>query len=227
MVGVPFGTLRGWIEQGLAYPDKEPFGSFAQAYQRAERGLEFAASQTEAHRVRILLEAMTGYAEWRDHRGPEPLEPLPPARPARPDPELPDDELFAAHILYDLQMEDWKRETAALSDARALWAKLHAAWSTPPVVPPLQEFEWLGRLKERRWPQDHGASKHRVPEPEFDAQNYLDTHAMDREQLAALLSDPPELVRLALVDAAPKVYAVLLAGGFDPEAPIVEPVDLD
>ncbi len=227
MLGVPFGTLRGWIEQGLAYPDSEPFGSFAQAYQRAERGLEFAASQTEAHRVRILLEAMTGYAEWRDHRGPEPVEPLPPAKPQRPSDDLDEDAAFEAAIFYDLQMEDWKRQTAELSDKRAAWAKAHASWSTPPVVPPLQEFEWLGRLKERRWPQDWGASKHRVPEPDFDAQNYLDAHAMDREQLGALLSDPPEVVRLALVDVAAKVYAVLIAGGFDPDAPIVEPAELD
>jgi hypothetical protein len=215
------------VEQGLAYPDSEPFGSFATAYRRAERGLEFAASQTEAHRVRLLLEAMTGYAEWRDHRGPEPLEPEAPRKPRPPDENLPEEELFEAHILYDLQLEDWKRQTAELSDARARWAKLHAAWSTPPVVPPLQEFEWLGRLKERRWPQDHGASKHRQPEPDHDAANYLDAHAMDREQLAALLSDPPEVVRQALVDVAPKVYAVLLAGGFDPEAPIKEPEELD
>lgn len=227
MVGVPKGTLCGWVERGLAFPDVEPYGSFAVAYQRAERGLEFAASQTEAHRVRILLEAMTGYAEWRDHRGPEPLEPLPPAKPKRPDDALPEDELFTAHILYDLEMEDYKRALADLSDARAAWAKLHAAWSTPPVVPPLQEFEWLGRLKTRRWPQDWGESKHRTPERDYDAQNYLDANNMDREQLAALLSDPPEVVRAALMDVAPRVYAILLAGGFDPDAPIKEPEELD
>lgn len=213
MVGKPESTLRGWVERGIAYPTQEPYGSFAAAYQRAERGLEYAASQTEAHRVRILLESMTGYAEWRDHRGPEPLAPVRPRRPKESDdPEL--------HILYDLELEDWKRSSEG-------WAKLHAAWSTPPVIPPLQEFEWLGKLKERRWPAEWGQSQHRKADPDYDAQNYLDTTAMDRDQLGALFSDPPELVRAALVDVAPKVYAVLLAGGFDPLAPIRKADDDD
>jgi hypothetical protein len=67
-----------------------------------------------------------------------------------------------------------------------------------------------------RFPEDWGTSKHRKPEPEYDAQNWLDAHSMEREQLAALFSDPPETIRSALVDAAPAVYAILLAGGFDP-----------
>jgi hypothetical protein len=70
-----------------------------------------------------------------------------------------------------------------------------------------------------RFPEDWGTSKHRKPEPEFDAANYLDANTMEREQLGALFCDPPESIRLALVDSAPAVYAILLAGGFDPAAP--------
>lgn len=71
-------------------------------------------------------------------------------------------------------------------------------------------------VMEARFPEDYGASKHRKPEPEFDGANYLDAHTMEREQLGALFADPPEPIRLALVDSAAQVYAVLLAGGFDP-----------
>lgn len=67
-----------------------------------------------------------------------------------------------------------------------------------------------------RFPEDWGQSKHRKPEPEHDGANYLDAHTMEREQLGALFADPPESIRLALVDSAAQVYAVLLAGGFDP-----------
>jgi hypothetical protein len=76
--------------------------------------------------------------------------------------------------------------------------------------------ELLNVLRDR-FPEDWGTSKHRKPEPEYDAQGYLDAHAMEREQLAALLSDPPDAIRGALVDAAPAVYAILVAGGFDPQ----------
>jgi hypothetical protein len=67
-----------------------------------------------------------------------------------------------------------------------------------------------------RFPADWGQSKHRMPEPEFDAANYLDSHVMEREQLAALFADPPEAIRSALVDSAVYVYAILVAGGFQP-----------
>lgn len=67
-----------------------------------------------------------------------------------------------------------------------------------------------------RFPEDWGQSKHRVPEPEFDAQHWLDAHTMDHEQLAALFQDPPEAIRKALVTSADAVYGILLAGGFVP-----------
>lgn len=61
--------------------------------------------------------------------------------------------------------------------------------------------ERLLNLLESRWPEDWGQSKHRKPEPEHDGQHWLDAHAMDREQLKALFTDPPELIRLAMEDA--------------------------
>src|SRR4030095_15675088 len=64
-----------------------------------------------------------------------------------------------------------------------------------------------------RFPEDWGQSKHRKPEPEHQGENYLDAHVMEREQLGALFADPPEPIRLALVDSAAQVYAVLIAGG--------------
>ncbi len=70
-----------------------------------------------------------------------------------------------------------------------------------------------------RFPLDWGQSKHREPESDFSASEYLDAHAMDREQLGALLCDPPELIRLALQDSAYSVYRILLEGGFDPAQP--------
>lgn len=78
----------------------------------------------------------------------------------------------------------------------------------------------LLKVLEARFPRDWGQSAHREPEADYDAQNYLDVHAMDRDQLAALLTEPPDVLREALVQAARPVYAVLLAGGFDPTAPV-------
>jgi len=88
----------------------------------------------------------------------------------------------------------------------------------PPPLPSVAELSWLDRTMEARFPDHYGASKHRSPDADFDASNFLDAHVMEREQLAALFSDPPEPIKLALVDSAAQVYAVLLAGGFDPAA---------
>jgi hypothetical protein len=53
----------------------------------------------------------------------------------------------------------------------------------------------------QRFPEDWGQSQWRKPESAHDASNYLEAHVMEREQLAALFSDPPEPVRLALGDS--------------------------
>lgn len=153
-VGRPESTIRGWVERGMAYPDVEPWGSFAVQYRRAERGLEGAAAGAIALTVRSVF-----------------------------------------RLCQDAERGDM--------DALLMLAKN-------------SQLKELLNVLAARFPEDWGTSKHRKPEPEFDAANYLDAHTMEREQLGALFADPPEPIRLALVDSADKVYAVLLAGGFDP-----------
>jgi hypothetical protein len=160
MVGKPEGTIRGWVERGMAYPDIEPWGSFSRQYRQAERGLAMAVAKTSALRVQLMLEQMQAFMRWQ-------------AQGAR---------------------------------------------GEAPALPTTADMLWLDRLREGRHPSDYGATKHRAPEPEHKGENYLDMHVMEREQLGALFADPPEPIRLALVDSAAQVYAVLLAGGFDPAA---------
>lgn len=129
--------------------------------------------------------------------------------------------------------QDYQRAEAgiagAAADVRAMTVQImreqvadHMRWRSdgqrgePPPLPTVNELVWLDRTMEARFPAHYGASKHRAPDADFEASNYLDAHVMEREQLAALLADPPEPIRLALVDSAPYVYAVLIAGGFDP-----------
>lgn len=171
-VGKPESTLRGWIERGRAYPDVEPWASFAVQYERAERGVELACASTLSMVVgRLYRLARAG------QRGDEPN---------------------------------------ATPDERELGA---AAWRELGESAALRE---LLQVLQARFPRDWGASAHREPEADYDPQNYLDVHEMTREQLAALLSEPTEVLRLALVDAARPVYAILVAGGFDPAAPAPE-----
>lgn len=99
--------------------------------------------------------------------------------------------------------------------------------AVPPAYPGVQDLMWLDRVLEARFPDDHGTSKHRAPETHYDPNNWLDANGMDREQLGALLCDPPESLRLAMADQAPAVYRILLATGFDPGAPIKRKADDD
>lgn len=107
---------------------------------------------------------------------------------------------MTAQMLFELTKRALKGDEAALE-------------SLSKQGPQLKE---LLNVLAARFPADWGVSKHRIPEPEHDGANYLDAHTMEREQLGALFADPPEPIRLALVDSAAQVYAVLLAGGFDP-----------
>jgi hypothetical protein len=170
MVGKTESTIRGWIERGKAYPDEEPWASFAVQYERAERGVELAGAGT----LSMLVARLYRLAK-RGNRGDEP--------DASPEEQA-------------AGMEAWRQlnESAALRD--------------------------LLRIMESRFPRDWGQSAHREPEADYDPQGYLDANEMTREQLAALLSEPTEVLRLALVDAARPVYAILVAGGFDPTAPV-------
>jgi len=54
-VGVDPKTIREWIGRGKAYPDQEPWGSFAVDYERAERGLEGAVVGTISLTVQRLF----------------------------------------------------------------------------------------------------------------------------------------------------------------------------
>lgn len=155
--GLPEATIRGWIQRGMAEPSVEPWGSFAEQYRRAERGLELAAASTVAMTVTML------------------------------------------HGLS-------KRALAGEESAMTALAK---------QGPQMKE---LLNVLAARYPADWGTSKHRTPEPEYTAEEWLDDHALTHEQLGALFADPPEPILKALVSRAPDVYALLLAHGFDPSA---------
>lgn len=86
----------------------------------------------------------------------------------------------------------------------------------PPPLPSVGELVWLDRTTEARFPDQYGASKHRQPEPDLNADHWLEQHALDREQLRALFRDPPPAIDDALLAEADTVYARLLARGFDP-----------
>jgi hypothetical protein len=201
MVGLPEATLRGWINRGLAFPDREPFGSFAVDYQRAERGLAHAIDETAAMKVQLMREQMARRLAW-ETREPLPPKPKPPRKPGKSATAEERAEYAALFAVYEGELESWK----SLAEAHAL----------PPPSPDVDELMWMQRHKIARFPADYGTSKHRQVEAPFDAQEWLDANAMDREQLAALFSDPPESIRAGLVAAAPAVYAILLAGGFEP-----------
>lgn len=155
--GVDPKTIREWIGRGKAYPDQEPWGSFAVDYERAERGLEGAAVGTISLVVQHLFKLAQRAAEG---------------------------DIMAAKALSK-----------------------HG------------NLKELLNVLQARWPKDWGAGKHREPEADFSGTEFLDAHAMDREQLGAVFADPPELIRLAMQDQAHAVYRVLLEAGFDPNAP--------
>jgi hypothetical protein len=213
-VGKPESTIRGWVERGKAYPDVEPWGSFAVDYERAERGLAASAASTTAMRAQLLNEQMAKRLAW-ESRGPPPRKP---PKPAKPRPVNDDAEQLANELRHELASKEYEK---ALED----WALAVQAHNTPPPTPEIQYMLCLERVRISRHPYDYGTSKHRKPEPEHDGTNYLNEHAMDREQLGALLLDPPELLRLAIVDQAYAVYRILVASGFDPAVPEMRKAD--
>lgn len=189
------------MNRGLAFPDVEPWGSFAVDYCRAERGIAGAIQETAAMKVQLLHEQMQARLAWSE-RAPPPPRPSPPDKPGRK--------------ATDEQREAYKDAKAAYEQELLAFELALEAWKTPPPSPDVDDLMWMERHRIARFPEDYGTSKHRKPEAPFDAQEWLDANSMDREQLAALFSDPPDAIRGALVDAAPAVYAILLAGGFDP-----------
>lgn len=69
-LGVSHPALYGWLERGLAEPEKRPWGPFAEAYMAAERGLERAGTETVAIRVRTVLLQQRVYSAWLEHGTP-------------------------------------------------------------------------------------------------------------------------------------------------------------
>ncbi len=189
--GISHGLLHDWLERGRAHPDEEPYASFAVDYLRAERGLDQAASTAIALRIQALLEAQRAFVEWVDDRTP------PPEMPRRPDPVEASDDDWAA---YDSALEAWKLSVLAKK--------------VPPKLPPAQDFEWLSRVLERRYPEDYGHHPHRKPEAEPSGDAWLERHGITHGQLVHMLREPPESIRNALVEAAPEVFALLVASGF-------------
>lgn len=73
-----------------------------------------------------------------------------------------------------------------------------------------------------RYPADHGTTAHRVPEPELTGEAWIERNGLTQAQLGAMISDPPEPLRDALVSNADTVYALLLASGWSPRAMAAE-----
>lgn len=87
-----------------------------------------------------------------------------------------------------------------------------------PKPPAPADFEWMLRLKQSRWPDDHGTSAHhRVPEPEPSGEAWLERTGMNHAQLVHMLKDPPEPIAKALGEAADQVYELLLSTGWQPK----------
>ncbi len=215
-VGKAEATLRGWINRGLAYPEQEPYGSFSEDYRRAERGMDGAIATVQAMKVQLIAEQMKRRLEW-EHRGPPPPKPVKPRKPPKVDDEAAQ---LAADLMHELAMKEWEEQVEE-------WQAAMIAWGTPPETPSVADMVWLENVRISRHPEDYGTSKHRQPDLEYSGTEYLDANAMDREQLGAVFADPPESIRMALVDQAHAVYRILVEAGFDPGSPAPRKADED
>jgi len=202
-------ALIEWLSRGRAEPNVEPYGSFARDYLAAERGLECAASGTEAMRVQLMAEQMQAYMQWLD-RGPPPPKPVAPCT-KKPGKKASPEEKAA-----------YAAEQAAHAVETARWGDAMLAWSTPPPHPNVADFEWLSRLKERRYPEDFGVSKHRKPEAELTGAEWLEQHPLTHAQITEMLLDPPEEVRGPQLETLGAVLRRELAEGWRPDAATAE-----
>lgn len=84
----------------------------------------------------------------------------------------------------------------------------------------MAEVQWVDRHLERRFPADHGAgqglAQHRQLVPELDLDAWWQRNGLEEEQLGALLREPPESLRVALVREADAIFALMVAGGWKP-----------
>ena len=82
----------------------------------------------------------------------------------------------------------------------------------------VKELEWVGRLKERRFPTDYGTgAHHRQPETDPSGEAWHERNGLNHAQLVHMLSSPPEPVAKALVEAADQVFALLISSGWTPK----------
>lgn len=87
-----------------------------------------------------------------------------------------------------------------------------------PQPPSPADFDWLLRVQQSRWPDDHGTSATlRQPEVEPSGEAWLERTGMNRSQLIHMLRKPPEPIAEALIECADDVYALLLASGWQPK----------
>jgi hypothetical protein len=164
-----------------------------------------AVAKASALRIQLLLEQLQEFAAWRQRPAFTLRKPIPPEKLGR---KATAEDKERQRQLLEQYAQDQQDYDLAFS-----------AWSTPPSQPDVTDMVWMERIREARFPEDYGTSKHRKPEPDYDAANWLDSNGMDREQLGALLRDPPEVLALAIADEAGVLYARIMATGFDPAAP--------
>jgi hypothetical protein len=201
-MGFPSSLLSEWINRGMAQPEIEPWGPFAIAYKRAERGLTRATALGAALRVQVIVEQLEAYLEWKNARGPAPRRPARPEKPRNPSPE--------EHDAYESDYASWELR-------EELWREQLTAWQTPPEIPSSKDMEWMLKLEEARAPDESGRSPHRAIDPQDDPAAWLERQGLTHDQLVALFDDPPEPVTRALVANGDKVYSVLIAGGWSPQ----------
>ncbi len=164
-LGKSLASLEDWLDRGDANPQREPFGSFARDYLRAERGIEAAIAHTEARRVLSIQHAQSAHEEW---------------------------------MLAYLTGGELKTPL-------------------PPAAPSVSDFHWLLRLKESRFPNDYGNSTHRIPERTIDGAVWNEKRGLTIDQLRALVRDPPDEIRAAMIAEADAVFEVLRSEGWAPK----------
>jgi hypothetical protein len=83
-----------------------------------------------------------------------------------------------------------------------------------------QEISFVASQMARQFPKDHGAGDGlaalREPEPDIDLNAWWAKTGLDREQLQALLREPPETLREAIIAEAATVFGLLVAAGWKP-----------
>lgn len=85
----------------------------------------------------------------------------------------------------------------------------HYRWATQPPEPTIAEYEWLMRLLIARHPEEYGTHALRQVEKEPDGAAWLERRGLTHDQLRALVSNPPEEVRAAMLAEAKRIIEML------------------